>query len=116
MFTWNPKYFPCCYVQLSKIIKHLQAQLDCQEAVGARLEGQLATTQGELERLQAMEAKQQETIEQVCSLALCMLRQEPCQEHAVGQLSALQPDRNVLHAFCVCCRIGAGSALSFYVQ
>lgn len=55
-------------LQLSKIIKHLQAQLDQQEAVGASLEGQLATSQGELERLQAFEANQQDIIEQARSL------------------------------------------------
>lgn len=54
-----------CCEQLSKIIKHLQAQLDHQEAVGAGLEGQLATALAELHRLQAFEANQQEIIEQV---------------------------------------------------
>ncbi len=54
--------------QLSKIIKHLQAQLDHQEAVGANLEGQLATALAELRRLQDFEAKQQEIIEQVLKL------------------------------------------------
>lgn len=51
--------------QLSKIIKHLQAQLDHQEAVGAGLQGQLATALAELHRLQAFEANQREIIEQV---------------------------------------------------
>ena len=60
-------------VQLSKIIKHLQAQLDHQEAVGASLEGQLGTALAELERLQALEASQQEAIEQACCLLQCMV-------------------------------------------
>lgn len=57
-----------CCEQLSKIIKHLQAQLEHQEAVGASLEGQLATALAELHRLQAFEASQQEIIEQVHKL------------------------------------------------
>lgn len=61
-----------CCVQLSKIIKHLQAQLDHQEAVGASLEGQLAAAQGELRSLQALEANQQEAIEQAMHLTLCL--------------------------------------------
>ncbi len=51
--------------QLSKIIKHLQAQLDHQEAVGAGLQGQFATALAELHCLQAVEANQREIIEQV---------------------------------------------------
>ena len=54
----------CVDVQLSKVIKHLHAQLEHQEAVGASLEGQLATALTELERLQAVEANQQEITEQ----------------------------------------------------
>lgn len=54
-------------VQLSKIIKHLQAQLEHQEAVRASLEGQLAKALAELGRLQASEANQQETVDQACS-------------------------------------------------
>lgn len=54
-----------CCEQLSKIIKHLQAQLEHQEAVGASLDGQLATALAELHPLQAFEANQQEIIEQV---------------------------------------------------
>ena len=57
-----------CCVQLSKVIKHLQAQLEHQEATGASLEGQLAAALAELERLQAFEANQREIIEQVCHL------------------------------------------------
>ena len=57
-----------CCEQLSKIIKHLQAQLEHQEAVGAGMEGQLATALAELNRLQAFEANQQEIIEQVLKL------------------------------------------------
>ncbi|KAL3140610.1 hypothetical protein ABBQ32_005180 [Trebouxia sp. C0010 RCD-2024] len=59
-------------LELSKIIKHLQAQLEHREAVGASLEGQLGTALAELQRLQAVEANQQEAIEQACSLLQCM--------------------------------------------
>ena len=58
-------------VQLSKVIKHLQAQLDHQEAAGASLEGQLATALRELERLQTFEANQQAVLEQVCTCYSC---------------------------------------------
>ena len=57
-----------CCKQLSKVIKHLQAQLDHQEAVGAGLEGRLATAMAELHRLKVFEANQQEIIEQVLTL------------------------------------------------
>lgn len=59
-------------------MKHLQAQLDHQEAVGASLEGQLAAAQGDLERLRAFEANQLEVIEQACSIFL------PWLPHKVG--------------------------------
>lgn len=66
-------------MQLSKVIKHLQAQLEHQEAVGTSLEGQLATALAELERLQAFEANQQEIIEQACSISIfCMRHAAPC--------------------------------------
>ena len=55
-------------LQLSKIIKHLQAQLDQQEAIGETLEAQLAKSHADLERLYALEAAQEDIIQQVRKL------------------------------------------------
>ena len=58
----------CVLLQLSKVIKHLQAQLDQQEAAGQKLQEQLSEDQAELERLHALEAAQQELMQQVRSM------------------------------------------------
>lgn len=53
-------------VQLSKIIKHLQAQLDQQEEEGAQLKDQLAAAHEQVELLQDATAGHPEALEQVC--------------------------------------------------
>ncbi|DBA87734.1 TPA: hypothetical protein ACH3X1_004735 [Trebouxia sp. C0004] len=84
-----------CCEQLSKIIKHLQSQLEHQEAVGASLDGQLATALGELHRLQAFEASQQELIEQAHAEGVQVGRRELAQERHLKQRLEKMLDRTL---------------------
>ena len=56
-------------MQLSKIIKHLQAQLDHQEEVGEHLQQDLAGANNQIAQLQDAVAGYPEAMEQVCCLA-----------------------------------------------
>ncbi|KAL0051795.1 hypothetical protein WJX82_002188 [Trebouxia sp. C0006] len=82
-------------LELSKIIKHLQAQLDHQEAVGAGLQGQFATALAELHCLQAVEANQREIIEQAHAEGVQVGRRELVQERHLKQRLEKMLDRKL---------------------